>query len=152
MRADDPALAMLSVAAALCRTFGARELVALRTWLGWTMDPSEAALDRMRERQWLELFRCVERADLQGVDCTPRIEECSRFSSGALHVAQERGAELILASVPEPAWPFLPDRRPEPEDLLFRCPVPLLLLRAREPYHSRGLFRRLFAGPEPAFA
>jgi hypothetical protein len=150
---EDTAAAILGAAAAICRSFGGCELVAVRTWLGWTMDPSGAALDRMREQEWLEMFRFLNRADLQGVDCTPRIEESSRFSTGVLRVARERGAELVVAAAPEPGWVSLPDRRPGQEDLLFRCPLPLLLLRAGSAKHrSRGILRRLFAREEPAFA
>jgi hypothetical protein len=78
---------VLRTASSICRKAGAAEFIAVRTWFAWTMDPSEAALDRMREREWLDLFRFVQSADLGGVDCTPRVEESASFATGVLRVA-----------------------------------------------------------------
>ena len=132
---------LLRAAASICRSAGGGELVGVRTWFGWTMDPTEAALDRMRERQWLDLFRFVQQVDLDGVDCTPRVEECSRFSTGVLRVARERGADLVVTAMPE-----------QPEDLARRCPVPLLLFQ-RPGYRRpiRDFLKRLFTTPDPTF-
>jgi hypothetical protein len=105
------------------------------------MDPTEAALDRMRERAWSDLFRFLQRVDLGNVDCTPRVEESSRFSTGVLRVARERGADLIVAAAPE-----------QQEDLARTCPIPLLLFR--RPGSKRrihGFLRRLRDTPDPTF-
>lgn len=132
---------VLTAAASICRKAGAAEFVAVRPWFGWTMDPTEAALDRMRERAWSDLFRFLQRVDLDNVDCTPRVEESSRFSTGVLRVARERGADLIVAAAPE-----------QQEDLARTCPIPLLLFR--RPGSKRrihGFLRRLRDTPDPTF-
>jgi hypothetical protein len=149
---DDAGAAVLRAAACICKGAGSSEFVAVRTWLGLTMDPSEGVLDRLREREWLNLFQFLQRVDLHGADCTPRVEECSKASTAILRVAQECQADLIVVAAPEGSRTPFPDRRPYQEELMMRCPVPLLVLRSNASAPGlRNTIRRLFSGPEPAF-
>jgi hypothetical protein len=132
---------VLRTASSICRKAGAAEFIAVRTWFAWTMDPSEAALDRMREREWLDLFRFVQSADLGGVDCTPRVEESASFATGVLRVARERGADLIVAAA-----------RDRHDELARSCPIPLLLLGAAGSWQGiRSFLKRLRGTPDPTF-
>ena len=127
-------------------------MLAVRTWFDWVLDPSQTALDRLREAEWLNLFRLIERVDLEGVDCTPRVEETPQFSTGVLRVAQERGADLIVAQAPDGRSSWFPDRRPEQEGLILRTQAPLLLLRFPQPRKTLGRrIQDLLTGPDVTF-
>lgn len=152
MPREESAGAILRAAACIARRTCAREFLAVRTWSDWVMDPSQAALDRLREAEWLNWFRLIEHMDLEGVDCTPRIEETPEFSKGMLRVAQERGADLIVAPAPNGRRSWFPDRRSPQDGLVLRTQAPLLLLRSpKPPQPLRQRLWRLLAGPDVTF-
>jgi hypothetical protein len=137
---------LLSHAARLCHAARAEELLAVHSCFRETLDDGETSRERFHTARTLDLFRFMARAELNGVTCTPLLEEARAPHRALSRMASEHRADLVLVG-----------RRPGAaariaSELLWDCPAPLVqLLLPKLAVGLRDMLRRVFSNPEPMF-
>jgi hypothetical protein len=138
--------------AGFCRRARATELIALRTLEGRTLAPNGTEESPAQREALLELYRMIPRAQFGETICTPVIEEDPVPERAILRVIRRQRIQLVMVGRAGQA-PFplsAPSRKIE--NLLWKCPAPLLQVLLPGGGMSLGrALRAIFSGSEPAF-
>lgn len=94
----------------------------------------------------MQLFRLLGEIDLDGLACTPILEDDSAPQRALARIAAERGADLVVVGRKPGAPPRVA------YSLLWDCSVPVAQMLLPLPVTGvRGFLRRVFSNPEPKF-
>jgi len=143
---------LLTRTAAFAKMMGSDELFAVFTYFRDSFDSLPHALEKLRERRLLDLYRFISRTDLSGMCCTPILEDSSKQAASLLRVAAQRDADMLIIDpdVDEaPSWQW---NHREAEALAAATGIPLLAMRVAPRRGLMGMLRdQVFCAHEPAF-
>lgn len=143
--------ALLARATQLCRGVSAEELIAVHCCFRESADDDESTRERFRFERMLRLFRFMSHAELNGVACTPVLEEGATAHKALARVVSERSADLVVMGR-EPGG-----RASIMGEFLWNCASPTLQVLLPHPPGTslagrlaRNV-RKILSHPEPTF-
>lgn len=143
--------ALLARVTQLSRGVSAEELLAVHCCLNEMTADDEAVREHFRFERTLGLFRFMSHAELNGVACTPILEEGAIAHKALARVVAERSADLVVMGR-EPGG-----RASIMSEFLWNCASPAVQVLLPDPHGSSLLrrcarsVRKILSNPEPTF-